>query len=119
MGADPLVDLIFSHFTPRYVATGVDPHDLARLATRIERWDDWCREWSAEAARHERLAEEARARGRQVTATEASLRAAIYYHYAKHLFADQGYVRTKVDMAQVVDNQFADYALAQLGPYRP
>src|SRR5436190_1318250 len=89
MGADPLVDLIFSHFTPRYVATGVDPNDLARLASRIERWDDWCREWSAEAARHEQLAEQARARGRQVTATEASLRAAIYYHYAKHLFADR------------------------------
>ena len=70
---DILVDLIFNHFTPRYVATGVDPHDLARLATRIERWDDWCREWSAEAARHEQLAEEARARGRQVTATEGEL----------------------------------------------
>jgi NitT/TauT family transport system substrate-binding protein len=39
--------------------------------------------------------------------------------YAQDWFADQGYVRTKVDMAQVVDNQFADYALAQLGPYRP
>ncbi len=29
MASDPQVDLIFSHFTPRYVATGVDPNDLA------------------------------------------------------------------------------------------
>jgi len=37
---------------------------------------------------------------------------------AQDWFADQGYVRTKVDMAQVLDNQFVDYAVAQLGPYR-
>ena len=28
MARDPQVDLILSHFTPRYVATGVDPNDL-------------------------------------------------------------------------------------------
>ena len=38
--------------------------------------------------------------------------------FAQDWFAEQGYVRAKVDMDQVVDNQFADYALAQLGPYR-
>ena len=35
MASDPQVDLIFSHFTPRYVATGVDPNDLQLLKTRI------------------------------------------------------------------------------------
>jgi 2,6-dihydroxypseudooxynicotine hydrolase len=89
MPRDSQVDLIFSHFTPRYVATGVDPNDLERLKTAIERWDDWCRIWSEEAAQHERLAEQARAQGRIVTATEAYLRASIYYHYGKHLFADR------------------------------
>jgi dipeptidyl aminopeptidase/acylaminoacyl peptidase len=84
---DPMVDLILSHFTPRYVATGVDPNDLQQLAARMERWEDWCPVWSAEAARHEQLATEARERGRAVTATEGFLRAAIYYHYAKHLSA--------------------------------
>jgi dipeptidyl aminopeptidase/acylaminoacyl peptidase len=114
MGADPLVDLIFSHFTPRYVATGVDPNDLTRLASRIERWDDWCREWSAEAARHEQLAEEARARGRQVTATEASLRAAIYYHYAKHLFADR-----PEEYRPAHERMLACYAAAATGSVPP
>jgi 2,6-dihydroxypseudooxynicotine hydrolase len=89
MARDPQVDLIFSHFTPRYVATGVDANDLDRLKERIERWDDWCRLWSEEAARQEALANEAKAQRRSVTATDAYLRASIYYHYGKHLFADR------------------------------
>lgn len=87
MARDPMVDLIFSHFTPRYVATGVDPNDLQRLVARIERWQDWCRIWSDEALRHERHAAESAALGRRLTAAESHLRAAICYHYAKHLFA--------------------------------
>ena len=87
MARDPLVDLVFAHMTPRYVATGVDPNDLQRLVQRIERWDDWCRIWSEEGARHEALAIDAAKRGRKVTAAEANLRASIYFHYAKHLFA--------------------------------
>lgn len=86
MASDPQVDLIFSHFTPRYVATGVDANDLQRLVARIDRWDEWCRIWSEEAARHEALAKEAAALNRPITAAEAWLRAAIYYHYGKHLF---------------------------------
>jgi hypothetical protein len=43
MAKDPQVDLIFSHFTPRYVATGVDANDLDRLKARIDTWDEWCR----------------------------------------------------------------------------
>src|SRR5262245_33359413 len=89
MARDPTVDLIFSHFTPRYVATGVDPNDLANLKTRIDHWDDWCRLWSAEAARHEEMANEAALRRRRVTAAEGFVRAAIYYHSGKHLFADR------------------------------
>jgi len=87
MSRDPQVDLILSHFTPRYVATGVDPNDLEKFSRRIEHWSDWCRVWSEEGARHEQLAAEAAARGRHVTAAEGRLRAAIYYHYGKHLFA--------------------------------
>src|SRR5947199_3904077 len=41
----------------------------------------------AEAARHENLAQEAAERNRNVTASESNLRASIYFHYAKHLFA--------------------------------
>jgi NitT/TauT family transport system substrate-binding protein len=34
-------------------------------------------------------------------------------------FVDHGYVPTKVDLSKAIDNQFADYAVAQLGPYQP
>jgi len=88
MTSDPQVDLIFSHFIPRYEATGVDPNDLRTLMRSITRWEDWCRGWSTEAARHDKLAEEAAAQGRTLTAAEAYVRAAIYYHYGKHLFAE-------------------------------
>ena len=87
MARDPEVDLVFAHMTPRYLATGVDPNDLQRMAARIERWDDWCRIWCEEAARHEKQAAEAVKHDRRITASEANLRASIYYHYAKHLFA--------------------------------
>lgn len=87
MSQDPRVELIFSHFTPRYIATGVDANDLGRLRQRIGHWDDWCREWSATGALHVKLAEEAEARGRHITAAEAWLRASICFHYGKHLFA--------------------------------
>jgi dienelactone hydrolase len=87
MTRDAQVDLVFAHMTPRYLATGVDPNDLQRLVERIARWDDWCRIWSEEGARHEDLAIEAARRSRTVTAAEAYLRASIYFHYAKHLFA--------------------------------
>ncbi|HEY1363486.1 MAG TPA: alpha/beta fold hydrolase [Xanthobacteraceae bacterium] len=87
MARDVEVDLVFSHMTPRYLATGVDPNDLQRLVMRIERWDDWCRIWCEEGGRHEALAADATGRQRRVTASEANLRASIYFHYAKHLFA--------------------------------
>src|ERR1700745_2126681 len=87
MARDPGVDLVFAHNLARYVATGVDPNDAQRLVARIERWEDWCRLWSEEAARHEALAKEPPARSRPRTAAEAYVRAAIYYHYGKHLFA--------------------------------
>ncbi len=88
MSRDPMVDLIFSHFIPRYVATGVDPNDLQRMMTTIEQWSDWCRIWSEEAKLHENHAAEAASKGHKVTASESYLRAAIYYHYGKHLFAN-------------------------------
>jgi hypothetical protein len=41
MTRDPQVDLIFSHFIPRYEATGVDPNDLRAHAAHRP-WSEWC-----------------------------------------------------------------------------
>jgi dienelactone hydrolase len=89
MTRDLQVDQIFAHFTPRYIATGVDPNDLSRLVARIDRWADWCRLWSEAAQLHETLAYQAEQADRKLTAAEAWLRAAICYHYGKHLFGAQ------------------------------
>jgi dipeptidyl aminopeptidase/acylaminoacyl peptidase len=98
MASDPRVDLTFSLFRPRYIQTGVDPFDLERMVARIDRWEDWCRIWSEEAKLHEDLAGAAAARGYKVTAAEAHLRAAIYYHYGKHYFlVDAGQYRRAHD----------------------
>lgn len=88
MAFDPQVDLIFSHFIPRYEATGIDPNDLRMLMASIDRWDGWCKGWSEFGHRHEQLAATAQRQGRQLSAAEAYVRAAIYYHYGKHLFAN-------------------------------
>ena len=37
---------------------------------------------------------------------------------AQDWFFERGYVTRKVDLDQIIDLQFADYAVAQLGPYR-
>ena len=86
MASDPRVDLTFSLFKPRYIQTGVDPFDFERLMARIDHWEDWCRIWSEEAKLHEDQGADAAKRGHKVTASEAFLRAAIYYHYGKHYF---------------------------------
>jgi dienelactone hydrolase len=107
MAKDPMVDTIFSHFNPRYVATGVDFNDLVRMQQTIDTWADWCRVWSAEAKLHEQHAAESAAKGFRVTAAESYLRAAIYYHYGKHLFANAP------DEFQVAhDNMLRCYTLA-------
>ena len=100
MASDPRVDLTFSLFKPRYIMTGVDPFDLERMASHIDRWEDWCAVWSDEASKHEQQAVKAAERGHRVTQAEAYLRAAIYYHYAKHYFLvdQQQYVRAHENM---------------------
>ena len=85
--AEPRVDAM-RNLVPRFIAAGVDFNDTQRLFARLERWDDWCGEWSALAAEHERLAEEAAAAEQWVTAGEAWLRAAVMYHFGKYLFYD-------------------------------
>jgi 2,6-dihydroxypseudooxynicotine hydrolase len=76
------------NLVPRFVAAGVDFNDAQRVLGRLERWEDWCREWSAMAAEHEGQAREAADAGHWVTAGEAWLRAAVGYHFAKYLFFD-------------------------------
>jgi NitT/TauT family transport system substrate-binding protein len=38
---------------------------------------------------------------------------------AQDWFFERGYVTRKIDLGRIIDPQFADYAIAQLGRYRP
>ena len=81
-----------THWIPRFIAAGVDYLEMQQLLGRIEHWSDWCREWCAVAAAHERAGHEALAQRRFVTAGQALGRASAYYHFAGFRFYD--------DMAQ-------------------
>ncbi|MBI1847650.1 MAG: alpha/beta hydrolase [Candidatus Rokubacteria bacterium] len=66
--------------TPRLLASGVDYNDIQAVLGRLKRFEDWCAEWAAMAEVHERLGDEALRAGRPLTAGEAFVRAAVYYH---------------------------------------
>ncbi len=67
----------------RYVVSGMDVNDLARIIPKVERWEDWRRLVSDMARERRELGLEARAAGRRVTAGEHLVGAAVYYHFAQ------------------------------------
>ncbi|MDE3090387.1 MAG: alpha/beta fold hydrolase [Chloroflexota bacterium] len=85
---DARVQAAINNWAPRFIAQGVDYNDFFRTTARIERWDDWCREWCATADAHAALAARAQARGNALSAGEASIAAALCYHFARFLFQD-------------------------------
>lgn len=86
MTADPQVRAAIAHWGPRFVANGVALTDFEEITGTLESYGDWCRAWSARAARHEQLGREALARGHELTAAECLQRAGVYYHFASFLF---------------------------------
>jgi dipeptidyl aminopeptidase/acylaminoacyl peptidase len=75
----------------RMIAAGIDYNDFMTTLPRVKvYWEDWCREWCATAAIHEKLAQEHEARGSVISAAESSFQAALGYHYAcLHFIWDQ------------------------------
>ncbi|TMQ11494.1 MAG: alpha/beta hydrolase [Deltaproteobacteria bacterium] len=86
MARDARVEAAIAHWAPRFVSNGVLLADFQEVTAELERWDDWCRAWSARAAVHEVLGRDALARGHRLTAGEHLTRAGVYYHFAKFLF---------------------------------
>jgi 2,6-dihydroxypseudooxynicotine hydrolase len=84
--SDPRVAAAIAHWAPRFVSNGVLLADFEDVTRALERWDDWCAAWSARAAVHEKLGNEALAGGYRLTAGEHLVRAAMYYHFAKFVF---------------------------------
>jgi dienelactone hydrolase len=86
MTRDERVQSAIDNWAPRFISNGVDANDFQRLTNSIERWDDWCREWSECGAMHEQMGENAEAKGQYVSAGYHYLHAAIAYHFGKFLF---------------------------------
>jgi 2,6-dihydroxypseudooxynicotine hydrolase len=85
---DPRVEAAISHWAPRFVANGVPLTDFEEVTAGIERWEEWCAAWSARAAVHEALGEQALAEGCRLSAGEHFTRAAVCYHFGKFLFVN-------------------------------
>ena len=92
--ADALVQSAISHWAPRFVSNGVPLTDFEEVTRGLERWDDWCRAWSARAAIHEDLGRKNLADGFRLSAGEHLTRAAVCYHFSKFVFvADYGQMK--------------------------
>ncbi len=85
---DPRVEAAIAHWAPRFVANGVPLVDFQEVTAQCERWEDWCRLWSARAAIHEHLGERALADGFALSAAGHYTRAAVCYHFGKFLFVN-------------------------------
>jgi 2,6-dihydroxypseudooxynicotine hydrolase len=85
---DDRVASAIAHWGPRFTMNGVTVSDFQRITGRLEKWDDWCAEWSAVAAEHEELGRAALAEQRTYSAGEHLARAAVYFHFAKFVFVD-------------------------------
>jgi pimeloyl-ACP methyl ester carboxylesterase len=83
---DARVQAAIDNWAPRFTTNGVDPNDFRTTTGRIERWDEWLGAWCETAEVHLALAEEARAAGRDRTAGEAFVRAAVCFHFAKFVW---------------------------------
>ncbi len=111
--ADALVQSAISHWAPRFVANGVPLTDFEEVTRGLERWDDWCRAWSARAAIHEDLGRKALADGSRLSAGEHLTRAAACYHFSKFVFVAD-YEQMKAAHAKAVECR--NLALPHLQP---
>ncbi len=83
---DARVQSAIAHWAPRFVSNGVPLTDFEEVTAGVERWEDWCRAWSARAAVHEALGRKALADGYKRSAGEHLTRAAVCYHFSKFVF---------------------------------
>jgi dipeptidyl aminopeptidase/acylaminoacyl peptidase len=85
---DERVEAAIKNWAPRFTSQGVDYNDFFRTTARVEKWEDWCREWVATGDTHYDLAVKAEAKGNSISAGEAYISAALCYHFGKFVFQD-------------------------------
>ncbi len=85
---DEKVQAAIANWAPRFISQGVDYNDFFRTTGRIQKWEEWCREWCATGDVHFDLAVKAEAHGNPVSVGEAYIAAALCYHFGRFLFQD-------------------------------
>ena len=85
---DEKVQAAIKNWAPRFTAQGVDYNDFFTTTSRIQTWDEWCREWCLNADAHRERAVRAEAAGNLISAGEAFIAAALSYHFGKFVFQD-------------------------------
>jgi dipeptidyl aminopeptidase/acylaminoacyl peptidase len=88
MSSDPVLNSAVAHWGARFVANGVVLTDFEEVTASMKTYADWCSAWSARAAHHEAIAQEAMAKQHFLTAGEGFQRAGVYYHFAAFLFVN-------------------------------
>ena len=91
--ADQRIEAARANWVARFVSAGVPVSDFLQVTGGIERWDEWCAAWCAQAAIHEEVGREALGAGRFISAGQHLGTAAVCYHFAKFMFVN--------DMAQL------------------
>ena len=49
---DERVQAAINNWAPRFTSQGVDYNDFFRTTARIQKWDEWCREWCVTGDMH-------------------------------------------------------------------
>lgn len=94
---------VLSHWMPRIQVSGITYSDATRVVENAGEWSNWCKAWSEEGAKHEAKGEELSAKKRYISAGEAYLRSALFYHFGQFMFFDdlgqkQAAAEKKVDV---------------------
>jgi dienelactone hydrolase len=83
---DDRLESMYRRFTWRILSNAVAPWEFEQLRDTIDDYELWCQRWSARAAEHAARGEEALHLGRRLSAGEAFVRAALFYHWASFMF---------------------------------
>ena len=79
---------VVAHWLPRIQVAGITGADAQRLIAAAGEWPNWCAAWSQEGERHLAMGDAALAAKRGITAGEAYVRAALFFHFAQFMFFD-------------------------------
>jgi len=114
---DARVQAAIDNWAARFITNGVDYNDFVRTTAGLERWDDWLDAWTRTAEVHLALAQEAEAAGRERSAGEAYVRAAVCLHFAKFVWVVDA-ERNRATTQRAVDALYAAHRLLDPGAQR-